>query len=206
MTAKRFPAIILFGAPGVGKGTQGAMLNAIPGFRHVSSGDVFRALDPESPEGREVAQYAPQGKLVPDELTIRVFNAVLKEMIARGAFRPDEEILVLDGIPRTVPQAEILKQTTEVLAVVHFDFINDDVIMERIKRRGERHNRPDDADEATVRHRFEVYRRETEPVLQCFPGERVHRIDADAAPVEVARNLLDALIPAIRIPTAVEKI
>lgn len=206
MTDKRIPAIILFGAPGVGKGTQGAILNAIPGFHHVSSGDIFRALDPDSPEGREVAQYAPQGKLVPDELTIRVFNAVLKEMIRCGKFRPDKEVLVLDGIPRTVPQAEFLKQTIDVLAVVLFDFINDDVIIERIKRRGERHNRPDDADEATIRRRFEVYRRETQPVLQSFPPERVHRIDADAAPVEVARNLLDALLPAIKIPTAVEKV
>ena len=205
MRDNRIPAIVLFGAPGVGKGTQGAVLNAIPGFLHVSSGDIFRALDPDSPEGREVAQYAPQGKLVPDELTIRVFNAVLKEMIRRGEFDPDKEVLVLDGIPRTVTQAEILKQTIDVLAVVQFDFIDDNVIVERIKRRGERHNRPDDADEATIRHRFEVYRRETEPLLQCFPAERVHRVDADATPVEVARNVLDALIPAIRIPTAVEK-
>jgi adenylate kinase len=205
MTDTRLPAIILFGAPGVGKGTQGAILNAVPGFRHISSGDIFRALDPDTPEGREVAQYAPQGKLVPDELTIRVFNTVLKNMIRRGEFRPEEEMLVLDGIPRTVPQAEILKQSTDVLAVVHLGYINDDVAIERIKRRGKRHNRPDDADEATIRHRFEVYRQETEPVLECFPPERVHRIDADTTPVEVARNLLDALIPAIKIPTAIEK-
>lgn len=194
MTDTRCPAILLFGAPGVGKGTQGKVLDAVPGFRHVASGDIFRALDPDSPEGREAETYSMRGKLVPDELTIRIFNAVLSQKIAGGEYQPDSEILLLDGIPRTVEQAQALDDTVDVLAVVAFDYADEDVMVKRIQLRAEQQNRPDDADEATIRHRFEVYRRETEPVLAHFPASRVHRINADASPLRVARDLLDALV------------
>ncbi|MFQ5731629.1 MAG: adenylate kinase family protein [Planctomycetaceae bacterium] len=197
MTDTRYPAILLFGAPGVGKGTQGRVLDAVLGFHHVSSGDIFRALHPESPEGREAAEYSTRGELVPDELTIRIFNAVVPEMISRGEYSPDAGILVLDGIPRTVRQAEILDDTVDVLAVLHLDFSDENVMIERMKRRAEQQNRPDDADETTIRRRFEVYRRETEPVLAHFPSSRVHRINAGASPLRVARDLLDALVPVV---------
>ena len=96
-----------------------------------------------------------------------------------------------------------MKDTIDVLAVMEFHYATDGVMVERIKQRGVRCDRPDDANESIIRNRFEVYRAETEPMLKCFPDDRVHRINADAAPVEVARHLLDVLIPAIRIPTAV---
>ena len=67
-----------------------------------------------------------------------------------------------------------------------FKKVKRDFPSQRIKQRGVRKNRPDDADEATIRNRFEVYRAETEPMLKCFPPERVHRINADAPPVKVA--------------------
>ena len=197
MTDRRSSAVLLFGAPGVGKGTQGRVLDSILGFRHLSSGDIFRALDEDSPEGREAAEYSNHGELVPDELAIRIFEAVLQGMIAQGAYVPANEVLVLDGIPRTVRQAEILSKSVDVLAVVSFHYSDEDAIVERIQRRARQQNRPDDADDATIRHRFEVYHRETEPVLQFFPVERVHTINADGAPLRVTRDLLNALIPAI---------
>lgn len=197
MSHNPWPAILLFGAPGVGKGTNGRVLGSILGFHHLSSGEIFRALDAESPEGREAAACSSRGELVPDDLTIRIFDAVLSEMIARGEYHPEDDVLVLDGIPRTVRQAEMLSDSVDVLAVVSFQFADEDVMVERIRRRAVLENRADDADEETIRRRFEIYRRETEPVLRCYGETRVHAINAEGSPMRVARDLLDALIPAI---------
>ena len=74
--AKRLKTILLFGAPGAGKGTQGKILGRIPGFFHLSSGDMFRALDPNSDLGQRVTSYSSKGELVPDDLTITGFDGV----------------------------------------------------------------------------------------------------------------------------------
>lgn len=198
METEKFRAIILFGAPGVGKGTQGRILNQIPGFRHVSSGDIFRSLDPESPEGREVASYTNRGELVPDDVTIRIFHTMMRQSVEKGVYRPAEEILLLDGIPRTVRQAEVLAGSFSVLAVIEFRFSDEEIMVERLKGRALKEGRLDDADEATIRHRFDVYRQQTAPVLQFYPPELVRSVNADATPIEVLRETLDALIPIYR--------
>jgi len=197
MVQERSPAIVLFGSPGVGKGTVGRVLNQIPGFRHVSSGDVFRSLDPNTAEGKEVAERTSRGELVSDELTIRIFRNVVSDWIRDGKYKPTEEALVMDGVPRTVQQAKDLAETVDVLAVVYFVCRNEDVMLQRMKRRATMEGRPDDADEATIRHRFEVYRRKTEPVLRSYPSELVHEIDADPTPAEVVRDVLNVLIPVV---------
>ena len=75
--APRYPAALLFGAPGVGKGTQGAILARIPGFFHLSSGDIFRSIDIGGEDGREVTKYISRGDLVPDELTVKIWRRAL---------------------------------------------------------------------------------------------------------------------------------
>ena len=192
MGADGLPAILLFGAPGVGKGTQGRILNSIPGLRHVSSGEILRGIDPQSPEGREIATFADRGELVPDDVTIRAFRSVIEQSIDGGQFQPDEELLLLDGIPRTRNQAEILSQTFQVMAVILFAFDDENVVVDRLKSRALKENRVDDANEETIRHRFEIYRRQTEPILAFYAPETVHRIDAQGTPVEVLRDVLDA--------------
>src|SRR3954471_20665323 len=104
----QFKSILLFGAPGSGKGTQGKILGAIPGFFHSSTGDIFRSLDLQSPTGRTVWEYSSKGKLVPDDLTIKIWLQYLKGMEMINQFHPENEIIVLDGLPRSVHQATLL--------------------------------------------------------------------------------------------------
>jgi adenylate kinase len=191
----RFPAILLFGAPGVGKGTQGAILGHVPGFYHLACGDVFRSLNMSSPEGREIYQFSSRGELVPDELTVRIWKKALHGHIAISRYKPPDEFLILDGIPRNLRQAEIIQDTINVLHVIHLVCADEKSMIDRIKRRAIRENRADDANEEVIRTRFEVYARESEAVINCYPAENISRINAFQSPAEVLRAILDVLIP-----------
>lgn len=195
MADNRFPTILLFGAPGVGKGTQGAILGRIPGFFHLSCGDVFRSLNIQSPEGREIYEYSSKGKLVPDDLTIRIWKKSLEGHIALSHYKPPYEFLILDGIPRNPHQVELMKDKINVLRVIHLVCQNEQSMIDRIKRRAIRENRSDDANENVIKTRFEVYRRESEPVINCYPKEIVSQVEASNSPPEVLHQILTHLIP-----------
>jgi adenylate kinase len=180
-----YRAILLFGAPGVGKGTQGQRVGRLPHYRHVSTGDLFRALDRQTPLGKEVSSYSERGALVPDELTIRLFEDAIARLVASGQFDPDRDTLLLDGIPRNVNQARSLEGSLRVLLVLYLVCSNENVMIERMKRRAEVEGRKDDADVDVIRRRFDVYRRETRPVLDYYPHDLVAEIDALGAPDEV---------------------
>ena len=191
----KFSTILLFGAPGVGKGTQGKTLHQLPGFYHLASGDVFRALKDDSLEGRQAASFSSRGELVPDELTIHIFLSYLDELISSNAFSPESDLLLLDGIPRNVPQAEILAERFDVRKVISFRYNDEELMVARMKKRAEMENRADDADDEVIRNRFRVYRNESEPVLDFYSDEIVSEIDCTASPVEVLRSVLDCIIP-----------
>lgn len=191
----RHPAILLFGAPGVGKGTQGTILGQIPGFYHLSCGDVFRSLNINSPEGREIYEFSSRGQLVPDELTVKIWKKSLLGHIAISRYKPPDELLILDGIPRNPAQIEMLKDTINVLHIIHLVCADLDKMIDRIKRRAIRDNRADDANEEVIRTRFEVYLRESEPVISAYPAEIISQIDAMASPPEVLVGVLQKLIP-----------
>lgn len=193
---ENYPTILLFGAPGVGKGTQGAILGQIPGFCHLACGDVFRSLNIRSPEGREIYQYSSRGELVPDELTIAIWKKALLGHIAVSRYRPPDELLILDGLPRTVRQAEMLQKTLRVLHVIHLVCSDEDAMIDRMKRRAIRENRVDDANEEVIRKRFDVYREESDPVINLYPAESITRVDALKSPPEVLHAILTVLIPA----------
>ena len=178
-----------------GKGTQGMILGQIPGFYHLSCGDVFRSLNINSPEGREIYQFSSRGQLVPDELTVKIWKKSLLGHIAISRYKPPDEMLVLDGIPRNPIQIEMLKDTINVLHIIHLVCADVDKMVDRIKRRAIRDNRADDANEEVIRTRFEVYRRESEPVISGYPPEIISQIDAMASPPEVLVNVLQRLIP-----------
>src|SRR5260221_1668878 len=103
-----YRTVLLFGAPGVGKGTQGKILGTIPNFFHCACGDVFRSLKADSDIGRVFIDYSSRGKLVPDEPTVQLWRQFIGNSMKIGRFHPEQDTLVLDGIPRNVPQAEIL--------------------------------------------------------------------------------------------------
>src|SRR5204862_219562 len=137
--------ILLFGAPGSGKGTQGRILGTIPQFFHCACGDVFRNLSIESEIGRVFVKYSSRGELVPDEPTVELWQNQIEGCTQTGRFRPDQDTLVLDGIPRNVHQAEMLKDTLEVLAIFYLRCTNFDNLVQRMQRRAIKENRLDDA-------------------------------------------------------------
>jgi adenylate kinase len=188
-------AVLLFGPPGVGKGTQGQILGNIPGFFHLSSGDVFRSLEIGSPEGKEVYRYISEGHLVPDELTMRIWNHALQGQIGVTAYKPYEDLLVLDGIPRNTRQAELLEGDVDVRRVVQLICKDEERMIHRIKRRAIRENRVDDANEEVIRKRFEVFREQSRPVLGYYPKDMIFQVDAMQSPAEVLSRVLDVLIP-----------
>jgi adenylate kinase len=188
--------VLLFGAPGVGKGTQGQRLGEIAHFVHLSTGEMFRSLDRNSTLGKEVRSFSERGELVPDELTIRIFREFVHGLVAAGRYRPEQDTLVLDGIPRNVNQCRILDKEVSVTKVIHLTSSDEDVMVDRIKRRAEIEGRKDDADESIIRRRFVVYRRETEPVLAYYSGKSIVEVDAlgtpDAVTAAIKRELLDS--------------
>ena len=102
---QRHKTLLLFGAPGVGKGTQGKMLGSIPGFYHLSSGDIFRALDANSELGRIFHDFSSRGELVPDDVTIAICTAYISKLTTENGYDSGASFLILDGIPRNVNQA-----------------------------------------------------------------------------------------------------
>ena len=190
-----YRSILLFGAPGVGKGTQGKILGSVPGFFHLSVGDVFRSIDVGSKQGQEVCRYTSVGMLVPDELTIKIWHNALNAYVALAAYKPREDILVLDGIPRTVAQTELIKEHIDVAKIISFDCKNEDEMVKRIQRRAIRENRADDACEAIIRKRFEIYREQSQPVLDCYDPAIISSIESKGSPAEVLKSVLELAIP-----------
>src|SRR3989454_5839008 len=140
-----YRTILLFGAPGSGKGTQGKILGSIPGFFHCACGDVFRNLRIDDPLGKVFIEYSSRGQLVPDEPTINLWAKNIQACTLDGEFHPERDTLVLDGIPRNVHQAEMLKDTLDVRAVINLTCADMSKMVERLQRRALRENRLDDA-------------------------------------------------------------
>lgn len=189
-----YPAILLFGCPGSGKGTQGAVLGAMPNLLHLAMGDIFRALDKTSDIGQEFLSYSTKGLLVPDELTVRVFRHHVEGLMSAGRYDPAYHTLLLDGIPRTVKQVELLQSVIEVKRVVYLMIEDRDALIARLTKRAAKSNRPDDAQRSVIENRILVYERETHPVLDAYPKKLIARVNADQPPLGVLRDVADALV------------
>ena len=187
---KKLRTILLFGAPGSGKGTQGKILGSIPNFYHCACGDVFRNLTIENELGRTFIEYSSRGELVPDDVTIRLWRQSINQSEATHRFRPERDMLVLDGIPRNVPQAQILKDSLDVRAVFNLTCSELQKMVERLQRRALRENRLDDANLNVIQARLETYEKETKPVLDFYGPNLVHTIDSTQTPVNVLRDIL----------------
>lgn len=192
----RYKSVLLFGAPGCGKGTQGKILGTIPGFYHCACGDVFRNLDIHSDLGKIFYDYSSRGELVPDDVTVRMWAENIHAHATIGHYKAHDDLLVLDGIPRTLEQAKLMDEHIDVLKVIHLA-VNDEAAMtERLRRRALKSNRHDDADIKVIRHRWEVYEKETAPVLAHYPKETVVNVDAIGSPAQVLHDVLDVVVPA----------
>jgi len=186
----KYQTILLFGAPGSGKGTQGKILGTIPHFFHCACGDVFRSLSAANPLARIFIEYTSRGQLVPDQPTVKLWGQFIKNSERSGRFHPKGDVLVLDGIPRNLHQAEMLDATLDVKAIFYLHCTNFNSLVQRLQRRALKENRLDDANLDVIRHRLKVYEQETKPVLNFYGPKRVHRIDSTQSPTKVLRDIL----------------
>ena len=187
----RRPAILILGAPGSGKGTQGKILGSIPRFFHCACGDVFRSLDTRTPIGKRFVEYSSRGELVPDELTVELWKAQVDNWADSHVYKPDIDFLVLDGIPRNVTQARMLDEFLHVHQVFHLSCPDRGELARRMRKRALKENRMDDANETVIQNRITLYEEETKPILDHYPDEIVSDIDATKPPVEVLGDIIN---------------
>ena len=164
--------IVIFGAPGSGKGTQSDLLIEKYGLEHISTGDVLRAEIKKGTElGKTAQSYIDKGNLIPDELMISILGSVY------DAFGREHKGVIFDGFPRTIPQAEALKKMLEesgdkVAAMLELD-VPEDELMTRLIKRGQESGRADDNEE-TIKKRLVVYHSQTQPLIEWYKKEGLH--------------------------------
>lgn len=193
--SERYQTVLLFGAPGVGKGTQGKILGQVPGFYHLSCGEVFRTLDIHSELGKIFYEYSSRGELVPDDVTVAMWKENIHAQTVLSLYKPHDDLLVLDGIPRNPNQAELMAEHIKVLSIVHLVCTDKDEMVKRLRRRALKENRADDAREDVIRRRWEIYEKETAPVLAQYPDQIVNQVDAVGSPGSVLQRVLEVVVP-----------
>jgi adenylate kinase len=189
----KYNTYILFGAPGSGKGTQGKTLGTIPRFYHCPCGDVFRSIDTRTKVGRAFLEYSSKGQLVPDEITVELWQEAIDAAVDAHKFKPDIDTLVLDGIPRNINQAKLMQEMIDVQKVFHLSCPDRAALFTRLKKRALKDNRLDDANEQVIQKRLEIYERESKPVLGFYPRQCITVVDATQPPAKVLFDILASL-------------
>lgn len=168
----RMKNIVIFGAPGSGKGTQSDLMIEHYGLGHISTGDVLRSEIKKGTElGKLAASYIDGGNLIPDDLMISILAKVY-DGYGRG-----HKGVIFDGFPRTIPQAEALKQMLsergdKVAAMIELD-VPEEELVQRLIKRGKDSGRADDNEE-TIKKRLVVYHSQTQPLIAWYKKEGLH--------------------------------
>ena len=163
--------VIIFGAPGSGKGTQSELIIAKYGLDYISTGNVLRAAIKEGTELGLIAQeYINQGQLVPDDLIIKLISGFLDE-------KSDSKGVLFDGFPRTIPQAKALKtmlneRGTDISVLIDLQ-VDDEELIKRLLERGKTSGRTDD-NITTIQQRLDVYHTQTAPLATYYISEGKH--------------------------------
>ena len=180
--------LVFFGKPGAGKGTQAALLKEQYSLIHISTGDLFRYnIKNQTSLGKLAQSYINAGDLVPDQVTIDMLEAEVEK-------NPDAKGFIFDGFPRTKAQAEALDaflngRALSVTATIALEAA-DDILVERLLKRGETSGRTDDQDEAKIRNRFEEYNQKTAPLKSYYEGqEKFFTIDGIGSMEEISTRL-----------------
>lgn len=164
--------IVIFGALGSGKGTQSEKMIQKYGFGHISTGDVLRDQIKRGTElGKTAKGYIDNGQLIPDDLMVSILADVY------DSFGKDHKGVIFDGFPRTIPQAEALKEMLakrghKVAAMIELD-VPEDELMKRLILRGKESGRSDDNEE-TIKKRLTVYHNQTAPLIDWYEKEGIH--------------------------------
>ncbi len=163
--------IIIFGAPGSGKGTQSEKMIAHYGFAHISTGDVLRnEIKNHTDLGKTASSYIDKGSLIPDELMVRILANVYDQL-------KDASGVIFDGFPRTIPQAEALEKMLnerggKVDVMLELDVPTEELVT-RLIERGKVSGRADDNEE-TIHNRLNVYNNQTKPLIEWYNTKGVH--------------------------------
>ncbi len=164
--------IVIFGAPGSGKGTQSEKMIEKYGLGHISTGDVLRDQIKRGTElGKTAKGYIDNGQLIPDELMVSILADVY------DSFGKEHEGVIFDGFPRTIPQAQALKDMLaerqhKVAAMIELD-VPEEELMKRLIKRGQESGRSDDNEE-TIKKRLTVYHNQTSPLIEWYEKEGIH--------------------------------
>lgn len=186
-------AILLFGPPGAGKGTQGSLLGKKKKYVHFSMGELFRELEHHGDLGKKVSKYVENRELVPDHLTMELFDAEIQRRIRSKRYDPDHQVLLLDGIPRDRHQVAFINQRFKVIAIINLYCKDKNEIMKRIMKRAGLQHREDDSQPAVIRHGLDVYHERTEEILKEYPKRIIMKIDAQSPIGTIHREILTKL-------------
>ncbi|ATR92331.1 adenylate kinase [Porphyromonas gingivalis] len=180
--------VLIFGAPGSGKGTQSEELIRRYGFRHISTGELLRAeIKAQTELGQAAAGYINEGHLVPDSLIVDMMEKLISTLV-------DTEGIIFDGFPRTIPQAEAMETMLahhgwKVDIVLNLQ-VPEEMLIERLLNRGKISGRSDDNIE-TIRKRLDVYANETAPLVDFFTRKNVlHNVVGTGTIEEIALRIV----------------
>jgi len=183
--------IVIFGAPGCGKGTQSELIIKKYQLYHISTGNVLRTeMEKQTELGQLAKEYVQKGQLVPDDLIIKMLADILKS-------NPKEKGFIFDGFPRTIAQGESLDQllrdtNKSITAVLNLD-VEEEILVDRLLKRGEVQGRSDDTLE-TIQKRLEVYKTQTEPLIAYYKKQGKLFVIKGNKPVEdVFENIKETL-------------
>jgi adenylate kinase len=185
-----YKSVLIYGPPGVGKGTVCKALSISDSIVHVSTGEIFRGLEPNSKMGKIVKSYLDKGDLIPDDLTIDVWHEYVEEKIKKKLYDPSKQFLLLDGIPRTLKQASLLEKYISVKYVIVLDMKDVSKLMQRMKKRAVLENRSDDVSEKVLENRINIYLNDTIKLLKHYPQNLIYHFNADQKKLEVIRDVL----------------
>ena len=188
--------IVIFGAPGTGKGTQSERIVERYGINHISTGEVLRSeINMGTPLGKTAQAYINEGQLIPDSLMIEILANLI------DSFDEDSKGVIFDGFPRTIPQAKALKKLLaergqRVTIMLDLE-VPEDELMKRLLKRGQESGRADDNEE-TIKKRLEVYSIKTLPLIGWYEKEGLSAQINGLGPVDEITENICSIIDHVR--------